>query len=255
MSVERVLSDSVRAAEMDRAFAALGQHGVPPDLCLVLGGDGTMLKAIHRFGGEKRYLGVNCGYLGFLMNDADGAPIDVAQRVLHAVRQDAYTAHCFPRLGVRVRLASEEVMEHRAVNDVYVERHSGQTVHLRVTVDGVVAVERLVCDGLIASTPLGSTAYSFSAGGPAAHPLVRAIQVTAICPHNPRLAPLVLPFTSRVMIEVLDPVHRPARVVVDGAQHGLASRVEARGVGDDVTLCFLEGHDFTATMIRKILKT
>ena len=87
---------------------------------------------------------------------------------------------------------------------MYVERQVGQTCHLRVTVDDVEVVGRMVCDGIVAATALGSTAYSFSAGGPAAHRCVRAIQLTAICPHTPRLAPLMLPPASRVRVEVLD---------------------------------------------------
>lgn len=249
--MERFLSPSPRAAALSAAFDGLDLPST--DLCLVLGGDGSMLKAVRRFGPRRAYLGINCGNLGFLMNDVEGAPDAVAASVAEAIRSDGYTRTAFPRLRVRARLANEETVDDLALNDVYVERTSGQTCHLRVTVDGVVAVARMVADGMVVATPLGSTAYSFSAGGPAAHPLARAMVMTAICPHTPRLAPVVLPPASRVRIEVLDPEHRPARVVVDGVQHGEVAEVEIRGGGDEVGLCFLAGHDFTATMIRKIL--
>lgn len=212
-----------------------------------------MLRAVHRHGSRLVYLGVNCGNLGFLMNDVEGTPDEVAATVVEAIRTDAYTRTAFPRLRARARLGNEEIVEALAVNDVYIERMTGQTCHLRVTVDGVVAVEQMVADGIVVATPIGSTAYSFSAGGPAAHPLARAMVMTAICPHTPRLAPVVLPAASWVRIEVLDAEHRPARVVVDGVQHGQVAEVEVRGGGDEVTLCFLAGHDLTATMIRKIL--
>lgn len=212
-----------------------------------------MLRAIHRHGSTAAYLGVNCGNLGFLMNDVAGTPDEIAAAVVEALRNDAYVRQPFPRLMVHATLPTEETHDDLAMNDVYVERQSGQTVHLRVSVDGVVAVSRMVCDGVIVSTPIGSTAYSFSAGGPAAHPLARATVLTAICPHRPRLAPLVLPHGSQVRIEVLDAERRPARGVVDGAELGLVTEVNVRGGGGDVDLCFLAGHDFTATMIRKVL--
>jgi len=143
-------------------------------------------------------------------------------------------------------------VEALALNDVYVERQ-GQTCHLRVTVNDVEVVRKMVADGIVAATPLGSTAYSFSAGGPAAHPLVHAIHLTAICPHIPRLAPLVLPPSARIRIEVLDADERPARAVADGVPREDVRRVDIVSSGDSVRLAYKHGHDFTATMIRKIL--
>ncbi len=250
----RYAAETARGRALDAAVERLAlPASLAPDLCLVLGGDGTLLRAIHRHGAQMAYLGVNCGYLGFLMNDLAGEPEAVARAIADALEAEGYLTHPFPRLQMRAITPDGDELEGVAVNDVYVERQSGQTVHLRVTVDGVEAVHRMVCDGIIAATPLGSTAYSFSAGGPAAHPLVRATQLTAICPHTPRLAPLVLPHTSRIHIEVLDCANRPARCVIDGEPLGNVERVEVRGADVSVRLCFLEGHDFTRTMLAKII--
>lgn len=83
---------------------------------------------------------------------------------------------------------------------------------------------------------------------------MRSIQLTAICPHAPKLAPLVLPAEARIRIEVLDAGRRPARAVADGISHGDVQAVEvAWSTGDEVELGFLAGHDFTSTLIRKIL--
>lgn len=235
--------------------AALNGAEGPEDLCLVLGGDGTMLRAIQRYGPHYTYLGINCGHLGFLMNDMPGGrDADVAQLatfVKHVVYDQTWSAVEFPRLRmVATRVDGE--FEALALNDVYVERQ-GQTCHLRVTVDDVEVVRHMVADGIVAATPLGSTAYQFSAGGPAAHPFVRAIHLTAICPHIPRLAPLVLPPSSRIRIEVLDAEQRSARAVADGVPCEDVRRVEIFSSGDTVKLGYLHGHDFTGTMIRKIL--
>jgi NAD+ kinase len=251
--MRRVASKNPRAlnlaAELDAASPPLS---LPADLCLVLGGDGTMLHAIAEHGPEPTYLGFNCGFLGFLMNDLRA--LDPAAHALEVLRQQSWSAHRFPRLTMRAHTANGPV-EGRAVNDVYVERQSGHTCHLRVSVDGHILADRIVCDGMIAATPLGSTAYSFSAGGPASHPLVRSINLTPICPHAPRLSPIVLPDRARVRIEVLNPDYRPARVVTDGEAHGDVHSVEVRcEAGDDVSLAFLAGHDFTGTLVHKVLR-
>lgn len=237
--MQRVVSAKPRALALDEA---IGPFSGPDDLCLVIGGDGTMLEAIHRYDGGYRYLGLNCGHLGFLMNEVEGDP-------RARIEAGAWFVQTFPRLRMRCN-----GVEHFAVNDVYVERSSGVTCHLKVTVDGVEVVDRMVADGVIAATPLGSTAYSFSAGGPAAHPLLRAIHLTPICPHQPRLAPIVLPATCKVRVEVLEADLRPARVVVDGKGIDGATVVEIDWADSGVDLCFFDGHDFTSTLMRKILR-
>lgn len=251
----RFAAENSRGHKLNAAFERLElPASLAPEVCLVLGGDGTMLRAIHAHGTLHSYLGINCGYLGFLMNDMAGDPDVVARNIAAVLEAEAYVTHGFPRLQMRAITPDGDEIEGVAVNDVYVERQSGQTVHLRVTVDGVEAVHRMVCDGLIAATPLGSTAYSFSAGGAAAHPLVRATQLTAICPHTPRLAPLVLPHSSRIQIHVLDATHRPARCVIDGQPFGNVEQVDVRGAEVSVRLCFLDGHDFTRTLFAKLIR-
>ncbi len=244
----RHVSGTSRARALDAALA--GVDG-PDDLCLVLGGDGTMLRAIQTHGPDYTYFGVNCGHLGFLMNDVPGDVEQAAVTVRSLILAGAWDAVAFPRLHMVASGPFGEV-EALALNDVYVERQ-GQTCHLRVTVNDVEVVRHMVADGIVAATPLGSTAYSFSAGGPAAHPLVHAIHLTAICPHIPRLAPLVLPPTARIRIEVLDAEERPARAVADGVPCEDVRRVDIVSSGDSVRLAYKHGHDFTATMIRKIL--
>ncbi len=221
-------------------------------LHVVLGGDGTMLHCIHQHGGQGNFFGVNCGTLGFLMNDMPGKVEEVAEQVLRVLQDGRWINHDFPSLQLHAE-GPDGLIEDFAVNDVYVARETGQTVHLRVVVDGVEVVARLVCDGLIAATPLGSTAYSFSAGGPAAHPLVEALQLTAICPHSPRLSPMVLPLSTQVEVEVESPDRRPARVSVDGQDRGRVRRLRVSLASRRVTLCFLPEHDFTGTLVRKIL--
>lgn len=249
----RVVSKSPAAQAFAAALDASGPPpSLPEDLCLVLGGDGTMLQAIHARGARATWLGLNFGHLGFLMNDvpAEGGVEYVRSRL--AAR--AWQRHPFMRLAMGGQSGAGPVAG-LAVNDVYVERQTGTTCHLRVRVDGAVLADRLVCDGIIASTPVGSTAYAFSAGGPAAHPLVRSVHLTAICPHAPKLAPLVLPASARIQVEVLDAGRRPARVVVDGVASDDVRIVDiAHDPDEDVSIAFFDGHDFTRTLLRKVLR-
>ena len=249
----RFANSSARAVAIAAAMDALAvPPSVAPNVCVVLGGDGTMLRAVHRHGPDLAYFGLNCGHLGFLMNELPGSPEEVAHALVDLLTRGRYEPASFPRLRMQATTGTGPV-EGFALNDVYVERQIGQTCHLRVTVNDVEVVSRMVCDGIIAATALGSTAYSFSAGGSAAHPLMRAIHLTAICPHTPRLAPLVLPAGSLVRIEVLDPAKRPARAVTDGVPFDDVHTVEIAASGDEVILCFTEGHNFVSTMIRKLL--
>ena len=234
----------------DKLKALLDLGSLPDELCLVIGGDGYMLSCMRELGSGPIYLGLNAGHLGFLLNDVDDLP-DVAW----ALSQRNWTVHAFPWLAMRGSLATGAAVEARAVNDLYVERGTGQSAHLHVKIDGVTVVDRLICDGLLVATALGSTAYSYSAGGPPCHPLVRAIMVTPVCPHAPRLPPLVLPPEAVVDVEVLSVGRRPVRAVADGVELGLIRDARLRLEAEGVRLAFLSEAAFTRRMLRKILRS
>ena len=231
--------------------AQLSADELPAEVVVVVGGDGWMLSCVREGGEDRTYIGLNAGHLGFLLNDVR-QPQDLV-RASAALKEGRYHTTPFPRLRMVAEGADGQGSEAEAINDVYVERSSGHTAQLRLAIDGTRVVDAMSCDGLIVATGLGSTAYSFSAGGSPSHPLVRAIHVTPICPHSPRLSPFSLPAEAMVEIEVLDPDLRPARAVCDGVEHGLLRRLSV-AAGSDVRLGFLEGHDFTGTLVRKILR-
>ena len=219
------------------------------DLCVVIGGDGFMLHTIAEHGLDQTYLGLNAGRVGFLLNDvADWG------RVADWLRARAWTTTAFPLLRATITDAHGVVHTTTALNDVVIERITGQTAHLRMLIDGVSVVETLVCDGVIFATALGSTAYTFSAGGPACHPTLRTMVVTAICPHKPRLSPFLLPKSVTARLEVLGSEKRPVRAVCDGQMVDDVQTVEV-ALGPSVAqIAWLPGHDFTATMVAKILR-
>jgi len=238
---------------LEALSAAVDLDTLPDDLALVLGGDGWMLRCIRAHGPDQVYLGLNAGHLGFLLNDARDA--EGLRRAARALTERRWSTWSFPRLRLEAWDEGGYQRQAEAVNDVYVERSSGNVARLSLRIDGVTVVDRMSCDGLIVATGLGSTAYSYSAGGVPCHPLLRAVHVTPICPHAPRLSPLSLPERTVVEVQVLDPDTRPVRVVADGVDLGDVVHIRVVPADRDVRLAFLEGHDFTATLVRKILRS
>jgi len=221
---------------------------VPEGVVVVIGGDGFLLHTMNELGYAHTFLGLNAGRVGFLLNDVE----DWA-RAADRLRRADWSEHRFPLLRADCVDVDGNHFSTKAVNDVYLERASGQTARLELVVDGSQVVETLVSDGIIISTALGSTAYNFSAGGPACHPSLRVLAVTPICPHLPRLSPFALPERSRIDVRVQHPDRRPVRAVADGRY---VARVEIVSIGvdrDELRLAYLDGHDFTTRMVRKIL--
>lgn len=226
----------------------IGADGID-GLVLVLGGDGFLLHTVAERGTDATYLGLNAGRVGFLMNDVQA--LDTVVELLLARRWRTWD---FPLLEARLSRDDGTTTVVHAVNDVALERSTGQTAHLALHLNGRPVVETLVADGIVFATALGSTAYAFSAGGPACHPTLPTLIVTAVSPHHPRLAPLLLPADATARVEVLASHRRPVRAVTDGRTLDDILAAELRLDDRKVRLAWLEGHDFTTTMVTKILR-
>lgn len=185
------------------------------DLAVSLGGDGTMLYAVQLVCGDGvPVLGVNVGNLGYLTTVEPAHLIHALERFLAG----DYKVEDRMMLSVRVRRGGDEVVSATALNECVLEKTtSGHTVHLAIGIN-----ERpfmtAAADGMIVSTPTGSTAYNFSARGPIVSPLHRAVIVTPVSPHMLFDRALVLDPNEAVDLEVLD--DRDAIVVVDGRNLG-----------------------------------
>ena len=181
--------------------------GKRSDLIVSLGGDGTMLRAMRLADRQRApVLGVNLGKLGFL------AEIDVPElpEALSAVDSHEYLIE--PRLAVDAVLA-DQVMT--AFNDIAVVRQPGQSsAHVAVRVDDQTFVS-YAADALVVATPTGSTAYSFSAGGPIVGPSVEALLVTPAAPHSAYNRGLVLSVNDTLALDIL-PGSEQLAVEVDG---------------------------------------
>ncbi|HVL28284.1 MAG TPA: NAD(+)/NADH kinase [Acidimicrobiales bacterium] len=221
---------SVRLPKEDARASGLDEFGAEPGPALVegvglavaLGGDGTMLRAVHLAAPEGiPVLGVNLGRLGYLAvlePDALSAALDrflagecfVEERAMLAGRIEGRAPAPPPHLAL-----NEAVLEHSG---------AGHTVHLAVGIGGRPFTSH-VADALIVATPTGSTAYSFSAGGPIVSPRHHALVVTPVAPHTPFTRSLVVHPSEAVRVEVLD--HRGAILSVDGQEMGHLARGEA----------------------------
>jgi NAD+ kinase len=160
------------------------------DMVLVLGGDGTMLSAARLL--EERavpILGVNMGGLGFLTE----ITLDQLYPALEKVFAQEFRVEERLMLRADIHRHGEHVAKATVLNDVVVSKGTlARMIEIQILIDGQF-VTRLRGDGLIVSTPTGSTAYSLSAGGPIIHPTVQALILTPICPHTLTHRPLLVP--------------------------------------------------------------
>ena len=169
------------------------------DLLVVLGGDGTLLAVAREIGhAPVPILGVNLGQLGFL---AEVAPEQQLETLDHVLRGEFETVARM-RLEVRAERRGAEIARALALNDLVIKGSDlARMIDLEARTDGA-RVGVYHGDGLIVSTPTGSTAYNLSAGGPILMPGARVFVLTPICPHTLTHRPLVLPDTARLEIEV-----------------------------------------------------
>jgi NAD+ kinase len=204
----------------NHAAAAVAGVGAPRseiaekvDLMVVLGGDGTLLAVARAIGGRSvPILGVNLGTLGFLA--------EISQDELFATLEAVLAGRCQieprMRLDVSVVRADEVVGRYLALNDAVLARTAlSRMVDLEARADGA-PVTTYTGDGLIVSTPTGSSAYSLSAGGPLVLPGVEAILLTPICPHTLTQRPLVLGHGSNVEVTVHNTRGGDVQLTVDG---------------------------------------
>ena len=189
------------------------------DLCVVLGGDGTLLRAARLLGdSEVPMFGVHLGSLGFMMETA----IDEAPALLARALDGGCEVQPRLKLAVRVfggdgagRVEAAPRLEARVLNEVVVTKGAlSRIVELETWIDGL-SVTCFRADGVIISTPTGSTGYSLSAAGPILAPGLSAIAVTPICPHTLAQRPLVVPGTSHIEL-TLEPGSSEVFLTLDG---------------------------------------
>lgn len=222
------------------------------ELAVVLGGDGTILRAAELVrDGTAPIIGVNMGHVGFL---AEIEPDDMDDAVRRAIAGD-YVVEERLALQVRVKDSADAVMyETWALNEATVEKASRERMlEVVIEIDGR-PLSSFGCDGVVVSTPTGSTAYNFSAGGPVIWPTVQAISVVPLSAHALFAKPLVVGPEHAVAIEVLERTNGIGVLWCDGRRsHDLppGARVVVRRSETPVRLARLHPAAFTDRLVRK----
>ena len=173
--------------------------GKTADAAIVVGGDGTMLGIARQLAPYNvPLIGINQGRLGFITD----IPLDRMIPVISDMLQGKYVSERRSLLQAIVVRDGDQIFSGMAFNDIVVARGAGSgMVELRVEVDGLFMYNQR-SDGLIVSTPTGSTAYALSAGGPLLHPSLNGIVMVPIAPHALSNRPIVLPDSSEVVIQI-----------------------------------------------------
>lgn len=220
------------------------------DLLIVLGGDGSILSAARLSAGRVPILGVNMGGLGFLAEVMLADLPDAARAAISGKGQ------IDERTMLEAEVANDGVVRLRrlALNDIVVTKTGVARVVTITTSVNDELLSTYPADGVIVSTPTGSTAYSLSAGGPIVHPHVDVIVVTPICPHTLTARPVVVSGTAVVTVQPIAGVE-DVRLTVDGQESfplALGERVVVRRAGPRARLVRLKPPSFYSILRTKL---
>jgi NAD+ kinase len=259
--VVRLLAEEARDLELEpevgrgepgiETTAAEGEAARDCELAVVIGGDGTILRAAeitHATG--TPVLGVNLGHVGFLAE----AEYDDVESTIDAIVHRRYTAEDRLTLDVTVHQDGEVVSSTFALNEASVEKAARERMlEVVVEIDGR-PLSRWGCDGVVCATPTGSTAYNFSAGGPIVWPGVEALMVVPISAHALFARPMVVAPSSVIAVEVLARTDGSGVLWCDGRRTvdlPPGARIEVRRGASPVRLVRLHEAPFTDRLVAK----
>jgi NAD+ kinase len=243
------IAAQTEAAEAARARLTARYGDCAPkdaNVIVALGGDGLMLECLHKvLGTQQPVYGMNCGSVGFMMNeyheeDLPGRIVRSLPSVLHPLRMHAVTA-------------SGVVEEAMAMNEVALLRQLRQAAKIRISVDHRERLSELICDGVLISTPAGSTAYNLSAHGPIIPLSANLLPLTPISAFRPRRwRGALLPHNASVSFSILEPKKRPVNAVADFTEiEDVAEVVISEQRKSGVNLLFDPEHNLEERIIKE----
>ena len=216
------------------------------DIIVALGGDGFMLRTLHRFiRRDLPVFGMKIGNIGFLMNRY--SENDLMQRL------DAARPVILNPLRMEVQTGAGTETSALAINEISLLRQTNQAAHIRIIVNDSVKVEDLVCDGILLATAAGSTAYNFSVRGPILPLGTDALALTPISPFRPRRwNGAILPNSARVRFEVLDHYKRSVSATADAHEVRDVVSVDAfEDKGTELKLLFDPAHSLEERILNE----
>jgi len=258
-AIELLKTNGLTPIAIEEDFAEMTKTGQevevysdqPIELALVLGGDGTILRAAESLRGHKvPILGLNLGHVGFM---AEGEIEDMPE-IITRIAAGKYSTSSRMALEVEVYKNKELVFSSWALNDVALEKSSRERMlEVAIEVDSR-PISSFGCDGVVFSTPTGSTAYNFSAGGPIVWPDVEALLVVPLSAHALFSRPLVVDRNSRLAVEVLGRNSGHGVIFCDGRrtfEMTPGSRVEVYKSPTPVELAVFEDRPFADRLVSK----
>ena len=237
-SQQKILEDKYGKNNFDNA-----------DVIVVLGGDGFMLEAIKsHMDKHLPIFGLNYGSVGFLMNSSNEN--DLINRI-----NQSQSIKISP-LIMKALSVDGSINEAIAINEVSLLRETHQASKIKISVDGKVRLDELICDGVLISTPSGSTAYNLSAHGPILPINADVLALTPISAFRPRRwKGAILNNESNVKFEIIESKKRPVSTVADSAEFRDISSVEVHQSKDQVVeLLFDEDHSFDERILNEQFK-
>ena len=242
-------------SETDKALAAAAHfrelfQWVPleeADAAVVLGGDGFLLQTLHAMLDARRIIpvyGVNLGTVGFLMN-RNRAPERLLTRIAKAKQ------HAIDPLSMEATTQDGTHHAYCAINEISLLRETRQTAKIQITVNDKVRIAELMCDGVLVSTPAGSTAYNLSANGPILPLDSNLLALTPISAFRPRhWRGAILPDRYTIEFAVKEPGKRPVSAVADQKEVRDVAKVRVRiAEGRRLTLLFDPGHSLDERIV------
>ncbi len=222
MKISFYASHKMRAQQALEELKSRYGHYEPDkaDVCVALGGDGSMLHALHKIKNYKLPIfGMNRGTLGFLMNEY--TPENLIERIEKANKFKISPLH------MEVIDQNGKTFKELAYNEVALMRQTHNSVKIRINVNETIRLPEVVCDGLIVATPLGSTAYNSSAGGPILPLGANLLPLTPISPFRPRRwSGALLRNDMKIKFEILRRIERPVSATADS--HEIRNVCEVR---------------------------
>ncbi|MBI4778513.1 NAD(+)/NADH kinase [Candidatus Desantisbacteria bacterium] len=203
------------------------------DLILAMGGDGTLLHTVRVIDGKSiPILGINLGSLGFLTEITENEIYSILKNIL----QGHYQIEKRMMLSIKVIRQDSAPVKFRALNEaVITESEIARMINLKVSIDSEY-LTTYRADGLIISTPTGSTAYSLAAGGPIVVPQMKVLMLTPVCPHTLTARPMIIPESSRITVDV---IASQSILTIDGQQAyslKLNDRIEIERAEEETSL-------------------
>lgn len=243
-----IASSSPRAQKALKSYELLHKNHLPEeaDVLVVLGGDGFMLHNLHTYRTlNKPFYGINYGSVGFLMNQASTENLSELittsrETILHPLKMLALDHQNHPHTAY-------------AINEISTLRQSAMASNLRIEIDGIPRIEKLVCDGVLVSTPAGSSAYNLSVHGPIIPLGADLLALTPISPFQPRnWRGALLPDSAKITITALEATKRPMSVSADSQLFKNIIRVDiSQSRSTEYTLLFDPGHNLEERILQE----